>query len=96
MRVKEMFTLCRVLCSLNVNISFSVYIPVNATQGNDLVRLFAMVGSNAVTPTPIFGDSYGIVANYTWNIKITQIDCSSNNILQGTLLDWISYCKLIP
>ena len=53
-----------------------------------MVRLFAMVGSNAfwqyyapfnLTIDPSF------VANYTWNIKVRQIDCSKENNLQGRL-----------
>ena len=34
-------------------LSFLVYLHVNATNGEELVRLFAMVGSNAVAPTPL-------------------------------------------
>ena len=60
--------------------------PVNATGGEDVVRLFAMVGSNAfwqfnapfnLTIDPSF------VANYTWNIRIRQIDCSEENSIKG-------------
>jgi hypothetical protein len=60
----------------------SVYIPVNASHGEDIVRLFSMVGTNFVTPQPIDG-AFGYVANYSWNIKVTQIDCTNNNPLQG-------------
>ena len=64
----------------------TVYLPVNATVGEDAVTLFAMVGSNAfweyyapfnLTIDPSF------VRNYTWNIKIQQIDCSEQNSLKG-------------
>ena len=67
---------------------FTVYLPVNATGGEDVVRLFAMVGSNAfwqfnapfnLTIDPSF------VANYTWNIRIKQIDCSDKNSMKGNL-----------
>ena len=39
--------------SLKGFLSFLVYLHVNATNGEELVRLFAMVGSNAVAPTPL-------------------------------------------
>jgi hypothetical protein len=51
----------------------SVYLPADATNGEDLLRLFAMVG----TTTAVAG--VATVANYTWNIRIRQIDCSLNN-----------------
>ena len=65
---------------------FTVYLPVNATTGEDVVRLFAMVGSNTflqldapfnLTIDPSF------VANYTWSIKIRQIDCSKQDSIKG-------------
>ena len=62
----------------------SVYIPVNATSGNDLVRLFAMVGGGYANPQPINDvQDYGLVANYTWNIQVRQIDCTSGHPLQA-------------
>ena len=48
---------------------------VNATQGEDIVRLFAMVGTGALVPNSAFNDT-SYVQNYYWNIKIRQIDCS--------------------
>ena len=63
---------------------FSVYIPVDASQGEDQVTLFSMVGTNFVSPTPINVEGlYGIVINYIWKIKVTQIDCGFNNPLRG-------------
>ena len=64
-----------------------VYLPVNATGGEDVVRLFAMVGSNSFwqfySPFNLTIDP-SFVANYTWNIKVQQIDCSQqDNPLQG-------------
>ena len=65
----------------------TVYLPVNATGGEDVVRLFAMVGSNSFwqfySPFNLTIDP-SFVANYTWNIKVQQIDCShQDNPLQG-------------
>ena len=64
-----------------------VYLPVNATGGEDVVRLFAMVGSNSFwqfySPFNLTIDP-SFIANYTWNIKVQQIDCSQqDNPLQG-------------
>ena len=61
---------------------------INATGGEDTVSLFAMVGSNAfwqfyapfnLTLDPSFVD------NYSWNIKIRQIDCSRQDSLKGNM-----------
>ena len=59
-----------------------VYIPVNATQGDQTIQLFVIAG----TSVGHSNTTLGIVANYTWNIQVTQIDCSRNNILQGTYI----------
>ena len=70
--------------SLDIFQLFSVYIPVDASQGEDQVTLFSMVGTNFVSPTPINVEGlYGIVINYIWKIKVTQIDCGFNNPLRG-------------
>ena len=62
----------------------AVYIPVNATSGNDLVRLFAMVGGSYANPQPINDvQDYGLVSNYTWNIQVRQIDCRSGHPLEA-------------
>ena len=62
----------------------SVYIPVNATSGNDLVRLFAMVGGGYANPQPINDvQDYGLVSNYTWNIQVRQIDCTKGHPLEA-------------
>ena len=78
-----------------------VYVPVNATLGQDSVRLFAMVGTAYAatggltnTSTPL-----GVVVNYKWNIKIRQIDCKVNDPLQGDeMLKFIDFpllfCKI--
>ena len=48
------------------------------------MTLFSMVGTNFVSPTPINVEGlYGIVINYIWKIKVTQIDCGFNNPLRG-------------
>ena len=60
---------------------FLVYIPVNASLGEDQVRLFLIAGTDYLTT--VVGNTYGIVTNYTWNIKATQIDCGFNNPLRG-------------
>ena len=64
------------------NFLHTVYVPVNATGGEDVVSLYAMVGSNAFqqlgTPFNLSIDP-SFVRNYTWNIKIRQIDCVKNN-----------------
>ena len=75
-------------CSqFNINYVLIVYLLVNATCGEDVVRLFAMVGSNSFwqfySPFNLTIDP-SFVANYTWNIKVQQIDCSQqDNPLQG-------------
>ena len=72
--------------SRRVSLYFIVYLPVNATTGEDVVRLFAMVGSNTflqldapfnLTIDPSF------VANYTWSIIIIHIDCSKQDSIKG-------------
>ena len=66
---------------------FPVYLPVDATQGEDQITLFSMVGTNFVSPVPINIDGlYGVVINYIWKIKVTQIDCGFNNPLRGNLM----------
>ena len=46
-----------------------------------------MVGTNFVSPVPINIDGlYGVVINYIWKIKVTQIDCGFNNPLRGNLM----------
>ena len=52
--------------------------PVNASQGEDIVRLFAMVGTSAFNPPTGLNDT-SRVPNYYWNIKVQQVDCSVPN-----------------
>jgi hypothetical protein len=54
-----------------------VYIPVDAHPGQDQISLFAMVGYTA--------DFTGLIrpANYSWSIRLEQIDCTRENPLQG-------------
>ena len=42
-----------------------------------------MVGGSYANPQPNDGQDYGLVSNYTWNIKVTQIDCTANHPLQA-------------
>ena len=42
-----------------------------------------MVGGSYANPQLLDGQNYGLVSNYTWNIKITQIDCNSNHPLEA-------------
>jgi len=69
-----------------------VYIPVDASNGEDNLSLFAMVGaSNFVFPGAILpglpiNQPQGNY-NYTWNVKIEQIDCTGNNWKEGN--EWV-------
>jgi hypothetical protein len=58
---------------------------VNATVGQDSIRLFAMVGTGFATYGSLANTSSvpGLVLNYKWNIKIRQIDCKANDPLEG-------------
>ena len=62
-----------------------VYIPVNATQGDQTIQLFVIAGTSVGNSNT----TLGLVANYTWNIKVTQIDCSKNDVLQGILPKYV-------
>ena len=64
----------KLICSF-----IQVYLPTDATNGEDTISLFAMVGTSNV----VAGNAVTLVANYTWNIKIEQIDCTKNNDLEG-------------
>ena len=52
-----------------------IYVPANATHGEDNISLFAMVG------TSYFNASF--MANYTWSIRIEQIDCTIDHEKEG-------------
>ncbi len=70
-----------------------VYIPTDATNGEDNLSLFAMVGTSPylVAPTlpPAATASPATVLaavsnyNYTWNIRIEQIDCTAQSDKEG-------------
>jgi len=64
-----------------------VYIPVDVSNGEDNLSLFVMVGaSNFVLGAPLPGLAINQPPNnynYTWNVKIEQIDCSGNNYREG-------------
>lgn len=61
---------------MNFVLKIPVYLPVNATQGEDIVRLFAMVGTKSFQPDDMNYNDTSYVKRYYWNIKIRQIDCS--------------------
>ncbi|TRY79968.1 hypothetical protein TCAL_16014, partial [Tigriopus californicus] len=58
-----------------------LYIPIdnNAQQEEEIIRLFAMVG----TSDSLTASADTSIKNYTWSIKITQIDCSIQHKLQA-------------
>lgn len=49
-----------------------------------------MAGLPEVT-TAVGSDNYGVVTNYTWSIKVTQIDCGYDNPIQGNYLITAKY-----
>jgi len=61
--------------------TFLVYLPVNATSGEDYIRIFTMVGVGFVSSGA--GVVSGQVMDYKWRIKIRQIDCKESDSLQG-------------
>ena len=63
---------------------FTVYLPVNASVSEDTIRLFAMVGTGYAIYGNVTNSTVpGLVINYKWNIKIRQIDCKSNDPMEG-------------
>ena len=53
-----------------------VYIPVEtADSGEDIVRLFAMVGTGMSVGSAVAQPLY----NYTWDIRVQQINCFSDD-----------------
>ena len=78
--------MCRSLfpASIYVCLScFTVYIDADASNGEENLSLFAMVGTTTTNPgtnvvTP--------ATNYTWNVRVEQIDCTRDYQLQGHLL----------
>ena len=53
---------------------YLVYLTVDSLAQLDPIRLFAFVGNPA---------SGGASSAYSWNIKVTQLDCTQNTQLQG-------------
>ena len=68
-----------------------VYIPADATNQEDIIRLFAMVG----TTFSIGNNAATLITNYTWNIRIEQIDCLEGNQRQGTNIMTVALAAFI-
>ena len=64
-----------------------MYIPVNASGKTDQVQLFVMAGLSSISPIPVETPQYGIVQNYSWKIKASQIDCGFQNPIQGNEIE---------
>ena len=56
----------------------AVYVPVDATPGQDQVSLFAMVGYSSLPAAGIL-----IPGNYSWDIRVEQIDCTRDHALRA-------------
>ncbi len=70
-------------------LNMTVYIPADATNGEDNLSLFAMVGTSPyiLTATLPPTNENAVVSNnynYTWNIRIEQIDCTAQSEREGS------------
>ena len=63
--------------------------PADATNNEDNISLFAMVGT-----TSIVGSALSLIHEYIWNIKIEQIDCTENNEREGRIVPSIDILSL--